>query len=278
MSSNPLEKLYRSKKLYISLPSLGRFYTQGITLSADGEIGIMPMTATDEIKLKSPDSLFNGEALYELFQSCVPDIADPREIPNCDVDKLLLGIRVATTGTDLDISSTCPKCGSQDDFVIDLTVIMNSTQEIAKDNTVELEDVTVHVRPLTLKNQVIAQVESFYQYRMQQTLLEDKLTEEQRIEMFNESLLQAITIKTTQVAECIERVILHNEEQAVVDNREHIFGWVKNMDSSTHNKIQEKIIELGNPKMNNRVEIQCSNAECGHHYKTQVDLNPVNFF
>ena len=88
MNENPLKQLYRSKSVYVNLPSRGRFYKSGLTLSIDDELGIMPMTAVDEIKLKAPDALFNGDALFDLIKSCVPDVADPDEIPTCDVDMI----------------------------------------------------------------------------------------------------------------------------------------------------------------------------------------------
>ena len=155
MSQNPLEKLYRTKKVYTSLPSKGQYYHSGVTLSVDGELGVMPMTAADEIKLKTPDTLFNGEALFELFKSCAPDIVNPREMPACDVDKLLIAIRVATSGVNMDVSAKCPKCKKSETYQIDLTQIMNTAQEITDENTVELDgDVIVHINPLTLDSQI----------------------------------------------------------------------------------------------------------------------------
>lgn len=276
MSENPLQKLYRHKKVYISLPSQGRFYKSGIKLSADSEIGIQPMTASDEIKLKTPDSLFNGEALYELFKSCVPDIVEPREIPVCDIDKLLLGIRLASSGSTLDIMATCPKCKTKEEYTVDLTVIMNSAQPITKENIVELDNnVVVEVRPLTLKNQIMAQVDTFYQYRMQQMLNDENVSVTERSEQFNELLVQAITLQTGQIADAIISVQI---EDVLVTDPEHIFEWVENMDNQTHKKIKKCIETLSDNKMNTNSNIQCQNPKCNHKYSTVVDLNPVNFF
>jgi len=277
MSENPLQKLYRNKKVYVSLPSGGRFYNSGVKLSADNEIGVMPMTATDEIKLKTPDALFNGEALYELFKSCVPDIENPREIPVCDIDKLLLAIRMATSGSTLEIKSTCPKCKHIEKYDVDLGVIMNSAQEITEDNAVTLDDdIIVETRPLTLQSQIMAQMDSFYEYRMQQMINDDSVPDEQKAKEFNEILVQAITLQTGQVASCITKVTLDEDTQ--VTDSEHIFEWVENMDSHTHRKIKDCIEKLSDPKMSDSVTIKCSQEECGHEYKANIDLNPVNFF
>lgn len=281
MTQNPLEKLYRHKKLYVSLPSGGRFYHSGIKLSADGEIGVMPMSAVDEIKLKTPDSLFNGEALFDLFKSCVPDIENPEEMPICDVDKLLIAIRVATSGTDLDVKGICPKCGKEEVYQIDLTTIMNTAQDIPQDNVVKLgEGVEVELNPLTLRSQIKNQIETFYQFRMQQMITDDSTDEEKKAQIFDEALLKAITIQTSQVADCILKVtLLEGSDEIVVTDKDQIFQWVENIDSHTHAAIKDALNELSDPHMQDVIKIQCPDEEnCGHTYETKVDLNPVNFF
>lgn len=280
MTQNPLEKLYRHKTFYTTLPSGGKFYPSGIKLSADGELGIMPMSAADEIKLKTPDTLFNGEALYDLFRSTIPDIARPEEIPVCDVDKLLLSIRVASQGKQLDVKGRCPKCDKTETYAVDLTVIMNTAQQIDASPIIEIdENLTIEIRPFTLQNQIKSQIESFFQQRMQNLLRgDDKMSEEEKIKRFNEALVGAIAMQTTQIAECIVKVTMTDDEgnETVVTNPEHIFQWVENMDSATYDKIHAGIDALSDPKIDERINVKC--PECEHEYKMTVNLDPVNFF
>ena len=70
----------------------------------NGEIGIFPMTARDELVLKTPDALLNGASTVEVINSCVPAITDAWEIPSVDMDALLIGIRIATYGENMDIT------------------------------------------------------------------------------------------------------------------------------------------------------------------------------
>ena len=62
MSNNPLMSHMRQETVFVSLPSKGNFYKQKPGLTDDGEIGVRAMTSADEIALKVPDALFNGEA------------------------------------------------------------------------------------------------------------------------------------------------------------------------------------------------------------------------
>jgi DNA-directed RNA polymerase subunit M/transcription elongation factor TFIIS len=279
MTQNPLEKLYRHKTFYTTLPSQGRFYSSGIKLSADGELGIMPMSAADEIKLKTPDTLFNGEALFDLFRSTIPDIQKPEEIPVCDVDKLLLGIRVASQGKQLDVKSKCPKCEKTETYAVDLTMIMNSATVIDADPVIQIDDtLEVELRPFTLQSQIKGQIEAFFQQRMQNLLSSDNnMSEEEKIKRFNEALVGAIAMQTTQIAECIVRVTMRGDpEDTIVTNSEHIFAWVENMDSATYEKIRGGIEKLSDPKIDEQVQVKC--PACEHEYRMTVNLDPVNFF
>ena len=73
--SKSLEKYYRQPQLHISLPSKGKWWPPGsIEFSANNELPVMPMTAKDEIAMKQPDALMNGQATVDVVQSCIPGI------------------------------------------------------------------------------------------------------------------------------------------------------------------------------------------------------------
>jgi hypothetical protein len=275
MTNNPLQKLFRNKSYYLALPSDGAHYPSGITLSADNELGIMPMTIKDEIILKSPDVLFNGEALYELFRSCVPDIVNPKEIPQCDIDAILIGIRMAAGKKNIEISSTCPSCETPAEYELGLGTMLNSIAKITTETTVTLDDKTViEVRPYSLESQVKSKVQEFHQRRMQQILISDKVDEEAKTQAFDEAMAASSLIQIALVAENIISVTPHDEDD--VTSPDFILGWVQNMNKETYKIIIAKIIELSNADMDNTFTVTC--GKCDHEYKTAVEINPINFF
>ena len=73
MSDNTsiLKKYQRQPKLYIDLPSQGKYYSEG-SLTKHEEIEVYSMTASDEIIIKTPDALLNGEATARIIANCVP--------------------------------------------------------------------------------------------------------------------------------------------------------------------------------------------------------------
>ena len=70
---NPLTSLMRQPKIYIKLPSNGRFWAPGsLDTPPNGEYAVYSMTARDEMMLKTPDSLLNGQAIVDVIEHCVP--------------------------------------------------------------------------------------------------------------------------------------------------------------------------------------------------------------
>ena len=101
--SNPLINAYRKPTLYINLPSGGKYYNPAPKLSVDKELAVYAMTARDELITKTPDALFNGEASVSLIESCCPDIPNPRQIPVNDLMVIMLAIRQASYGTEIEV-------------------------------------------------------------------------------------------------------------------------------------------------------------------------------
>lgn len=275
MTDNPLQKLFRSKSFYLSLPSGGKHYPSGITLSVDNELGVMPMTIKDEITLKSPDVLFNGEALYALFRSCVPDIVNPKEIPQCDVDSILVAIRMAAGKKHISVSSNCPECDVQAEYELSLGQMLNSVVPMIDDNTVTLPTGTViDVRPYSLQSQVKTKVQTFHQYRMQQLLNSDSVDQAGKDAAFAEAMAEAALIQIALVADNIISVTMDDEDPVTDPN--HVLLWVQNMDNNTYKAIMNKITALSVAAMDSTFDVECD--ECQHKYKTSVDIDPVNFF
>ena len=104
-TNNPLKKYFRQPKIYLSLPSKGKYYPPGaLEMTESGELPVYAMTAKDELLFKTPDALLNGEATVEVIRSCIPAIKNPWMMPSIDSDAVLIAIRLATYGEKLEIT------------------------------------------------------------------------------------------------------------------------------------------------------------------------------
>lgn len=285
MSNNPLSRLYRQKNIYVDLPSRGKFYTSGISLSVDNELGIMPMTVKDEIVLKTPDSLFNGNALIDLIESCVPDIKNPEETPICDLDSIILGIRAATDQY-MEMDITCPNCNETEIYKLDLYQHISTIKKIPDNNTISLEDgnVIIEIRPYTLKTLSKKKIQEHHFQKLQKKLMNTskKINDENEEEItkqikdsFEKAYKETTELTIDIVSESIISVKL-KDISVTVDSTDKIREWVYNMDKNTYKMIITKISELNDNNIQKTIDVQCS--KCSHQYKSNLELNPVNFF
>ena len=116
-SQSPLRQFQRQPKLYIDLPSRGKWYDEKIV--ADGtstSLAVFSMTANDEIGFKTPDALVTGEATVRNIKSCIPAILDPWNIRTIDSDSILIAIRIASYGETMSVSSPCKKCSEDNAY------------------------------------------------------------------------------------------------------------------------------------------------------------------
>lgn len=276
MTENALNRLFRHESYYLKLPSGGKFYSNPVELSVDGELGIMPMTAADEIKLKSPDALFNGESMYQMIASCVPGIKNPKEIPIVDIDAILIAIRMAGGDETIEVNSVCPKCETVSPYEISLTPILQSITLKEASNEVELQPgVTVYIRPYTLETQIKSQTESFYQYQMQKIINGDEV--EAAKEQFEKLLAKAINLQIDQLASAIVSVRIEDDNGIVdVTDQAQIREWVSNMSKKDHTTISSMVEALSSVDIKDEISVCC--PSCQHEYKQKIELNPVNFF
>ena len=152
IENNPLKQYFRRPAIYLKLPSGGKSYAPGVVnITETGELPVYPMTAIDEITAKTPDALFNGTAVAEIIKSCVPDILDPWSINSVDLDAVLIAVKSATGGNELEVSSTCPKCNEEATYGVSLVGLLTTLKSGDYEKELPINDLTFKFRPLTFK-------------------------------------------------------------------------------------------------------------------------------
>ena len=245
--TNPLMQHYVQPATYVTLPSRGKYYPTTPILNADGEIQVHAMTAIDELQFQSPDGLLNNDSLVEVLARTVPNIPNSKEILKPDLDVLLIGLRIATYGPNMDVETRCDdsKCGHSDIFTVNLMSILSTAQFISDDDTLEVGGVKVQVVPYNILSQTRMnehQIEIQRTARILDTHLqnvENENFDEKAIEVLR-TRMDASIKKTTQEMfsivgdSVIKTTILAQTEESediVVTNREHIMEWVQSFGS-----------------------------------------------
>jgi hypothetical protein len=272
MANNPLQQYFRQPKIFINLPSQGVYNKPG---SIQGEVSNMPifgMTGMDEILMKTPDALLTGESTVKVMQSCCPGIVDGWEVTNLDFNLILTAIRIATFGNSIAVSSKCTGCGTDNDYEIDLTRVVDYFSHCSYDNKIVYKNLVIKTKPLTYKQITDFALRNFQlQQRLNQNIV---LTdEEEKKKNFSDLFGQLAELQNEIFTEGIEHVTVDN---AVVNEKEYIREWLANCDRDAYEDIKTTILKNQEKYSSPEHDVECSN--CGKAAKLTIDLDQASFF
>ena len=273
-ATNPLFKHFRQPAIYLRLPGQGRFWPEGaLDVPATGEIPVYPMTVKDEITIKTPDALMNGVGVADVVQSCCPNIKNAWKIPSCDLDAVLIAIRLARYGNDMDIETNCPKCKAENSNVVDLRMLLDNLR-VPEYNPVSLEGLTFNFKPQAFETLNTANMILFEQRRLLDTITNSELPDEEKAKQFNLVFPKLTDMNIMSLVNCIESII--TEDEHTVTELKHIKEFIENCDRKVYNEIKIKIEELIKDNKLAPLEITCS--ECSESYKSELNFDNSNFF
>jgi hypothetical protein len=274
MSNNPLTQYFRQPSVYINLPSNGKYYPEGaIVMPPNQELPVYPMTAIDEITYRTPDALFNGNAVVNVIKSCIPAIRDPWSIPAMDVDTILVAIRMASYGTTMEISTTCPHCNNEADYGIDLRNMIDSIKAPDYSKPIIDGDLEIYFKPMTYRNLNENNQRQYEEQKILQVLPEADMPEEQRMSALSAALMKLTEIAVGAISQSILAV---KTPDALVSEPEHIEDMLKNCDRRLFNKIRDHIVESKSSGEIQPLKIVC--GECTKDYLQAITLDMTSFF
>ena len=273
-SNNPLRQYFRQPAIYVRLPSNGQFYKEGsITMPPTGELPVFPMTAIDEITYRTPDALFNGQATVNVIQSCIPDIKDAWSVPALDMDTLLISIRIASYGHEMEFGTKCPKCGNDSEHVIDLRTVLDSLKSPDYRKSIHEGDMELFFRPMTYKNLNDNNKIQFENQKLLQILPDSDAPDSDKMTALGQALRRITDITVQALAQSVAAV---KTPQAMVTEPEYIEDLLKNCDRKLFTRIRDQIIELKDQAEMQPMKLTCS--ECKHEYEQPITLDMSSFF
>lgn len=274
--TNPLSQYFRSIKFYVRLPSGSNYYSPNvITFTSQGEIGILPMTGKDELVLKNPDALLNGEALIEVLTSCVPSLKQPRELLTNDIDALITAIRYATYNDMLETEINCPKCSHKNSFKINLQYALDNMEFLENEYVVNLDSgLSVFVKPYSFPDLLKALHSQFEQSKLTRALENESISDSQRSQIFSKAFKDMAVTKFDLMSCGIIKIVDESNNISVTDKK-FIKEFLTNIDKSSADKINDLITEINQVGIKRDFSAECT--KCNHIWTSEIDFNPVNF-
>jgi len=257
-STNPLLERARMPGETFALPSGGLFYKNG-ELTDDvenGEIYINPMVTLDEIILKSPDKLYTGEGINEVFLRCIPQILKPMELLSNDVDYILTALRKISFGntTTINYTHTCKGAKSQE-YNIDMSSFIKNTKNIDPTNIKrEYSKTLLNGQTILMAPPRFLPALKMYQAALNDTDMSDKEIEE--------SVLTNVAAMLLQVDD--------------ITDPDMIMEWVGILTPEQILEIKDFVDETTEWGTTFETKTKCK--DCGEEIDITSEMNPVSFF
>lgn len=273
-STNPLGRYFRQPTIYMKLPSGGQHYEDGsLDLPPNEELPVFPMTVRDEIINRTPDALFNGSSVVQLIQSCVPNIKNAWAVPSIDLDAILIAIKIATYGKDMDITGICTHCKETSDYMIDLNVQLAQIGRSEYQKPVKLRQFDIVFRPLSYQEINETNQTQFNEQKLMTMLPEAPLTDAERLRQIND-LIVKVTEGT--IVTLSKSISLIRTDDVMVTDEQQIKEFLDNCPTDVFNAIKDAAIEKRNISAMKPLKLTCSH--CEKEYEQILTLDLSNFF
>lgn len=275
-ADNPLFKHFRQPAIYLKLPSEGAFYPEGtLDLPATGAIPVFPMTVKDELTLKTPDALLNGQGMVDVIHSCCPNIKDAWKMPAVDVDAIFIAIRLASYGAQIDINTTCPHCKEENEHGIDLRSLLDNIKPVDYTRPTFIEGLTFMFKPQTYKNINDISLINYEEQRLVDSVLQNTtMSEEEKAIRFSQSFIKLKQMNIDSISACI--LSIATEEGTVVTDRKQINEFLENTSREAYAEIKDRSNTLINDNKMQGLTLAC--IACGKEYKNGLEFDQASFF
>jgi DNA-directed RNA polymerase subunit M/transcription elongation factor TFIIS len=276
LQANPLKQYFRSFKMYLKIPSGTSYYEPNVVEFTDkGEVGVLAMTGKDELALKNPDALLNGEALIEVLTSCVPAVKQPRALLTNDIDALITAIRYATYNDSLETTIKCPQCTHENTYKLDLQHALDQMEQLEPEYVVNLENgLSIFVKPYAFPDLLKGLHAQFEQTKLARAIESDTLSDKQRSDIFGKAFKEIAVTKFELMCGGIVKIVDESNNINVTD-KSYIKEFLQNIDKKSVDKIGDQIAKINQIGIKRTFTATCE--KCKHEWESEIDFNPVNF-
>jgi len=276
-STNPLAKHFRQPSIYLTLPSGGNYWPLGsLDLPLNGQIAVYPMTTRDEITIRTPDALLNGESVVSIIQSCCPQMKDAWKMPSIDVDATLIAIRIASYGQMMDIDTICPNesCKHENNHQLDLSAVLDQIRAPNYNATVDMNGLKIKLKPQSYFEANKINMTQFEENRLMEIANNEEMNKEEKLSKFNEHMQRLVTINIEMIAAGTEYI--ETEDGTQVSNFDHLKEFYDNADNKFIRVIRDRFEMFAKNMELPKPNVVCE--ECSTQYPIAVEFDYTRFF
>ena len=271
---NPLASFYRQPKIYVRLPSKGKYYPKGaLDISSNDEYPVYAMTAKDELMFKTPDALLTGQSTVELIKSCIPAILDPWQMPSIDLDFALIAIRIATYGDKMEVGCNCPHCNAENSYDVDLTGWFGTFNSFEYIDQINMDPLMIHIRPYSYKEITKTSIKTLEQQRIFNIINDENISEEEKLDKFGKSFVKLTELTVDIIADCITKI---ETPDGTVADHSMIKDFINNCSKDIFDKISTHVSNMKSKIELKAQDVKCQ--ECSKEFSLPITMDQSNFF
>jgi hypothetical protein len=271
MKLNPLTQYFRHPILHISLPSQGKFYPANtIDLIDENQYPVLSLTRQDEMVFMTASGQVGGSSIVSVIQSCVPNIKDAWKMPAIDIDKLLIAIKIATHGTQLEADTACTNCETVNKIDVDLQKVLDQISSPDYSIPAEVGDIKIYFRPITYQQLWDNNQIQFNEEDIINMLQDDSVDDQIKSDKIDELLEKVRSLSTQILLQNIHHVQTPTER---VDDSEYIAEWINNCDRSVYVQLQEGIDKYNADTQIKSVNVTCSACATSYQHSYTLDMS-----
>lgn len=260
----------------VEIPTKGLLYTDELSgrVKESGEVMVSAMSIRNEMAMKTPDLLISGEGIEQLINDCVHECDNAWELFVCDINTLMVAVRIATFGEMMSVKVSNPHYdeklkGSEATITYDVDLrnclagggsIKSKDDLMCKlDNgqIVTLEPLRFNISMKLIKLEIDAANTKLETNEARMAFLKDK------VKQLTKNALKMITSVTT-------------EDGVVITDEEFIAEWYGSIKANAYEPLKEKmkLVEALGPDL----MFEALDPVTKKTWKAKVPINPVDFF
>lgn len=272
---NPLIKHFRQPAIYIKLPSKGQYWNDdSLSLPANGEIPVYPMTTADELVLRTPDALANGQGVVDVIQSCCPSIKNAWKMPSTDVDAVLIAIRIASYGQTMEMTAACPKCKETHNYEVNLPQVLDQIKMPDFGSTVNIQGLKIKLKPQAYFDLNQTNIITFEEQKLIQAITNSDLSDDDKKQKVSESIKKIMDLNNKILVQTTEYIEL--EDQVRVSNVDHLLEFYQNADSKVSRAMLARIDEIAQQGSLPASKVHC--GDCNESFEAPMLFDYASFF
>lgn len=272
---NPLTKFFRQPAIFVQLPSDGKWWPDdSLAMTENKELPVFPMSAKDEIILKTPDALMNGQGIVETIQSCVPNIKNAWQMPSVDLDAILIAIRIATYGNKMSFDSKCAHCSENNSHEINLGTPLAEIHCPDYEKPIDYQELKIKLKPQPYFELNKMNMINYEEQKIMQAVSNPDLDDEVKATQINASVKRMIDIGIKACTNSTEFIELPGG--AKVSDKKFLEEFYSNAELDVIRHIQQRITELTQASKLKPLNLMCES--CNREYQAELTFDFSNFF